>query len=463
MDEDLDYEALSYVWGSQENKRIILINGRQLSVAANLAEALDHLFDSDRPRKLWVDAICINQNNIQERSNQVEIMTEIYTRARKVVVWLGVLGITTQDILHRLENPEDDDDQSPKHLRKWTISGNRIMSEPSAMDVEDTRLLSELAQNPWFRRVWVIQEVAVAREVIVQTGRTTISWSTFSAALEKFGDRHEMKSVIEAVSTINNIRTARSQRPYYMDLFVLLERFRYCLATNERDKVYALLGLTSTSLAQEKVVQVVPDYSKSVLDIYRSLTRHYINKRKNLDIISHAALSNHVPIPSWVPDWSLYDPGLSVLPKHRTLGSQHEPMYRCCGDLELDRELLLDTEASSNKLWVNGFIFDVVSIVGSAATKVQDLGLEQSICRETDLLTEWKFTSEMCSHVYGSNLKEAFRRTLYADAIGEYRYQENNYPNNIAMKRERGLFISGCAGEISPNFVYITKSLAVNH
>jgi hypothetical protein len=299
MDEDPGYEALSYVWGSEANKEKILVDGCQFSVTANLAAALNYLYDNDSPRKLWVDAICINQDDIPERSHQVQNMTEIYTKARNVVVWIGILGITTQNLLHRVENPEDDD-QSPEHLQRWTASGARINPDPdpSALNEEDMRLLSELAQNPWFGRIWVIQEVAVAREVIVQTGCTTISWLAFSTALEKCSNKHEMKSVIEAVSTINIIRTARSQKPYYMDLFVLLERFRHCLATDERDKVFALLGLASSSLAQERVVQVTPDYSKPAVAIYRSLTRQYINKRKNLDIICHATLSNYTATPS---------------------------------------------------------------------------------------------------------------------------------------------------------------------
>ena len=360
-------------------------------------------------------------------------------------------------LLHRVENPEDDD-QSPEHLRRWTASGARIPADALALNEEDKRLLSELAQNPWFRRVWVIQEVAVAREVIVQAGRTTISWLAFSAALEKCSNNHEMKSVIEAVSTINTIRTARSQKPYYMDLFVLLERFRHCLATDERDKVFALLGLTSSSLAQERVVQVTPDYSKPAADIYRSLTRQYINKRKNLDIICHATLSNHMLVPSWVPSWSWYDPGLSVLPKHRILGARHEPMYRCCGDLELDRELLFGTELSgSSRLWLNGFKFDVVSIIGSVATNVQNLGLELPINGVTDLLKEWKSMSEICSHMYRSNLEEAFRRTLLADAIGGKRYQENTHSAVIAKETDGGALTNDSVRESPPDFVYLIE------
>ncbi|KAH8592869.1 hypothetical protein B0O99DRAFT_629186 [Bisporella sp. PMI_857] len=383
-------------------------------------------------------------------------MTEIYAKARNVVVWIGLLGITTQNLLHCVENPPDDD-QSPEYLRGWAINGDRIPANASTLNEEYKRLLSDLVQNPWFRRVWVIQEVAVAREVIVQTGRTTISWVAFSAALEKCSNNHEMKSVIEAVNTINTIRTARSQKPYYMDLFVLLERFRHCLASDERDKVFALLGLTSSSLAQERVVQVTPDYSKPAVEIYRSLTRQYINKRKNLDIICHATLPNHMPIPSWVPSWSWYDPGLSVLPKRRILGAQQFPMYWCCGDLELDRELLFGTELSGNRLWLNGLKFDAVSIIGSVATKVQDLGLELPINGVTDLLKEWESMSEICSHVYGANLEEAFRRTLLADAIGGKRYQGNTPSTLIATETDGSALINDCVRESSSDFVYFIE------
>ena len=349
-------------------------------------------------------------------------MKDIYARAKRVVVFIGVLGMVTQQLLQRLDNLEDED-KLPSRLSRWTASGSRIVADPSFPLIEDEkRLLNELAQLTWFRRIWVIQEVAVAREVIVQTGHTKISWSNFVAALEKCVDNEEMKSIIEGVGMINAIRTARSREPYHMDLIVLLEQFQHRKATDERDKVYALLGLTSSSLAQEAVIQVVPDYSKSAADIYMSLTRQYINKRRNLDIICHATLSNHVPTPSWVPDWFYYNRGLSVLPKRRTVGSLQEPMYRCCGDLELDRELLFCIPQSQNKLWVNGFKFDVISMVGKMATKVRDLGMEHPIHRVSDLLKDWESMSESCSHVYRSTLKDSFRRTLHADAIGAKRY-----------------------------------------
>jgi hypothetical protein len=106
-------------------------------------------------------------------------------------------------------------------------------------------------------------------------------------------------------------------------------------------------------------------------------------------------------------------------------------MYGYCGDLELDRELLFGIPQSKNKLWVNGFKFDVVSIVDKMATKVRDLGLEQPIDRVSDLLKDWESMSESCSHVYWSTLKDSFRRTLRADAIGAKRYY---HPVNPAFR-----------------------------
>jgi hypothetical protein len=162
----------------------------------------------------------------------------------------------------------------------------------------------------------------------------------------------------------------------------------------------------------------MPDYSKSALDLFKLIAKQYINRRNNLDIICYATFLNHIPIPSWVPSWSWYDPGLSMLPEHRLLGTRYESMYRCCGDLELDRELLLDPEVSDDRLWLAGFKFDAVSVLGSVASKVQDLGLELPRNGPSDLLKEWKSLSEIYTYAYWSNVEETFQRTLVADAIG---------------------------------------------
>ena len=87
-----DFEALSYAWGSAENLVDIIIgaSGHEvLSITQNLAEALPYLRYEDRSRVLWIDAICVNQQDLEERSRQVERMADIFAKASRVVVWLG--------------------------------------------------------------------------------------------------------------------------------------------------------------------------------------------------------------------------------------------------------------------------------------------------------------------------------------------------------------------------------------
>ena len=90
LDKQLDYEALSYVWGEQGSEIEILLNGQVFPVRWNLAFALMDLRLADRPRRLWIDAICINQGDHEERSSQVLLMRQIYRYASRVVVWLGI-------------------------------------------------------------------------------------------------------------------------------------------------------------------------------------------------------------------------------------------------------------------------------------------------------------------------------------------------------------------------------------
>lgn len=89
------YEALSYVWGDPTETRRIHVSGDELNITTNLHSALQHLRFKDRKRTLWADAICIDQDNLDERGEQVKLMGQIYTQAEQVLVWLGEM---TEDV-----------------------------------------------------------------------------------------------------------------------------------------------------------------------------------------------------------------------------------------------------------------------------------------------------------------------------------------------------------------------------
>jgi hypothetical protein len=131
------YEALSYVWGDARETLPIYVDNNQFPVTVNLHAALSHLRDYSFERIIWVDAICINQKNLQEQGQQVQLMAMIYSKAHRVLVWLGE---TADDIKGALEDmqraaSEESTDHSAKRINQKAIFN--------------------LLQRPWFQRIWV--------------------------------------------------------------------------------------------------------------------------------------------------------------------------------------------------------------------------------------------------------------------------------------------------------------------
>jgi hypothetical protein len=107
------YTALSYVWGDPKHTKTILVNGLLFQATANLASALNDLRDEQRPLRLWADAICIDQHNIQERSDQVKLMKDIYTMAHQTVAYLGESNAEIVEVFEALQANEAKDSLSP--------------------------------------------------------------------------------------------------------------------------------------------------------------------------------------------------------------------------------------------------------------------------------------------------------------------------------------------------------------
>lgn len=127
------YEALSYVWGSEDKPRSITVNNQDLNVTRNLHTMLLHLRDHACSRVMWVDAICIDQDDEKDKENQIPLIAEIYARAYRVVVWLGTA--------------EGGIDQALESIR--------LAGENPANLLNTERSITELLQQPWFQRIWV--------------------------------------------------------------------------------------------------------------------------------------------------------------------------------------------------------------------------------------------------------------------------------------------------------------------
>jgi len=189
-----DYIALSYTWGDPANIREILVNGRKLEVTQNVDAMLKTLRSKSyikRGWKVWIDAICINQKDLRDRSSQVQKMHEIYTRAWTPIVWLGEMEEDTATGLDLLASLADDY-SSEDGAARLTATLHR---NPEHFGKHAWRGLHEVLCRPYWRRLWVLQEVACGgRTMPVLCGDRTLLWHQFSTVFNLLRQTDEVRN-----------------------------------------------------------------------------------------------------------------------------------------------------------------------------------------------------------------------------------------------------------------------------
>ncbi|KAH8600659.1 heterokaryon incompatibility protein-domain-containing protein, partial [Bisporella sp. PMI_857] len=169
------YEAISYTWGTGEKDRLIFIEDRWLPVTRNVHKILEDRGSYLRTRWLWIDAVCINQDNLEEKSTQVAMMGDIYSGADRVIVWLDNKEITHSEVrdanflleliaFNSMNLSKDLYDPPTRVLGSYT----------------HWKALSRLLSHPYWHRVWIIQEIAMAKKVHILYGSTYLSWEQLS-------------------------------------------------------------------------------------------------------------------------------------------------------------------------------------------------------------------------------------------------------------------------------------------
>lgn len=309
-----DFEALSYTWGSPNNLEEIDVELgatgsevipeiRTLLIQPNLHTALKFLRLRSRPRKLWVDAVCINQSDINERNIQVCRMAAIYTLAKRVVIWLGPdshnsgLAMSTMSYLgSQITLCESDRwfaTPDAEHV-DWYRS---TVSLPYDPDVWQSIL--DLLNRPWFERLWVTQEVHLANEhSLVCCGLDEVIWERFRAAMIGLGwkQRTKLPELRQRLTHIMPLARIWKGRPM-QTLFKLAED-RKCL--DPRDKVYGLLGLAPDTLARK----IKPNYRAPVEEVYRDTVVALLEQTKRLYFGNCGRSRNYPRLPTWVTDFS---------------------------------------------------------------------------------------------------------------------------------------------------------------
>ena len=305
------YEALSYTWGSTERPpNIIVENPRAtLSVTQNLAEALRYLRYEDRARVLWIDAICINQQDLDERSSQVAQMAAIYWRASRVVIWLGPQSSdsdTALDCIDLLSKKIWANEGRLGLYRTSAETEDHWTRQDTPLPFDDLQLISiyTLFHRPWFQRLWIWQEVRLTRqETIAIVGTRMITWNAIRNVVLSFRYKPATKFDTKPDLVLRMFEAYRlcSERTLNR-LPGLIEVTKLSLCSDPRDKIYALLSLLTPG---ERDLGIQPNYAKSVTEVYQHALMCWSLHCKSLTLLQTAETSEDPPKrPSWVPDWS---------------------------------------------------------------------------------------------------------------------------------------------------------------
>ena len=415
------FVAISYCWGPPAERAMIACNGRALSITKSLHNALLCLRDGTKKRLLWADAICINQRDDDEKSFQVRLMRQIYEKAESVAVWLGGEADNSGRVLH-LSNAFGDVIRKSfaKNSQGYKDVGvqQALFQHLPSFSHSGWSAMGQLLQRPWFGRAWIIQEIAVPRDVMLFCGTSSTRWTAFSELLSFMLDAgllesHPDNHVERAMALVTTRRNYQNKTPE--DFLGIMMRHRPCQATIGKDKIFALSGLVD--------FPVRPNYLRSDEVVFADAATAVVRSASGLDIlmVPHAAARTK-RLPSWVPDWTDIPSCAPLI--HRSRHQEDGVRFQAAGGLQkVAAPSVID---ESRVLLVEGLIFDTIGQVSEVA---EGLSWGRSIsdiiysdCRFYSTLTTWEEVGRpdaKTRYVTGETAFDAYWRTLLAGKASE--------------------------------------------
>lgn len=420
LDEDLvSYDALSYTWGNptpeaaRENPwitehvppfdyapRWIYVNEQALKVTANLFFALQRLrlrFQHRYPgRCLWVDAICINQDDLDERAEQVKLMGDVYRNATDVLVWLGEEEGETdsemaiallQNVYDSFISWGDNDEEAMSLIERMDQEGEYLQVDhrmtttgvpvneignilanlvrlqtlwiervdfSSSLDVRcDARAwaaVARLLERSWFTRLWTYQEKALAKSATLVVGGKSMSWTNIVTVMGLITNHDNTRGRVKVLPKGQGRRLFESSQPSeaqilamggaHQNLFEVVRTASSRGCSNPRDKIYGVLNTMSKQDAGYMHIFGIVDYTTSVQDLYTEFARFYLEDQQDLRILQSCSPYPRQldGLPSWAPDWSKPQFGNMLPAQAYRAANQSDPLIEYRSD---SQEMLL--------------------------------------------------------------------------------------------------------------------------
>jgi hypothetical protein len=419
LDKAPEFETISYTWGVQRTMRPLVMNGRRHDVSERVYDIVHDRASFLMTRCIWLDFICINQGDDNEKSSQVQLMKKIYGSSRHTVVCLGHAPDANDAIglLAHLRRRMDFDDPV-----------KRASLPPTELNIESPLwpALNNLIKHDYWARCWIIQEIAVSRKVIVSYGGEMITWDYFSTMMQTIF-HHDPNSVWHIskiywrsllrppmdeglqIASLVGVRE-RFQNSQSVELFDLLIASINSSATDPRDNIFAVQGISSAADSGD----IMPDYTSTIDRPFLDTAAYLLRDKYNSRLLHLAGIGYYRrrDLPSWVPDWSTRR--LSRMFWRRS----DDAPYCSSGTIDERPDMMLGPDGLT--LIVTGIRVDRILEVGPRFFGVSENGVPKTSMFSGFI--DYAETRDMAlrrartePYLTGIPLAEAFWRTLIGD------------------------------------------------
>ncbi|KAH8911976.1 HET-domain-containing protein [Coniochaeta sp. PMI_546] len=326
--EPYSYDAVSYVWGEPRFIKTLKCGQKILLITATLASALRRFRSQTVSRRLWVDAVCINQQDVAEKTRQVRNMALIYERARSCVVYLGDRKPGQEKYMYfllRLAELVETMGEASVVTNRNNKLIDQAMTE--AFGARNNEAINDIASIPWFQRRWIIQEASLCRAAVVFLGPSMANMDHIAVALtailnSNFVTQRTFGPAILNLQVINYVRNHRKRYPPGTGGYGIVDLLINCHSANcsePRDRIFALLSMApDVGGSSTGSIKFPVNYREFLLETYTVFALQCLRASPTLDILHCAGAfkpnptfrsSSYYPdnlmgFPSFVPDWS---------------------------------------------------------------------------------------------------------------------------------------------------------------
>ena len=363
------YRALSYIWGVDEQSMHTLITPEgTLRIRESLSATPHRLRLREAAVVLWIDALCVNQNNNHEKAKQIRLLGDIFQNATCTLAFLGAddkshAAIETLMQIRANRVHGRGSENWPKNLPpsspSWGEKGMPPSDDPIWQDIV------AFFERPWFRRAWIVQEAVIAPTVKIVCGQWMFDWNDLFFAMDAVN--REMRHVpdVDPDSWQPFLKLASHReweaRQTRWSLFLLLETFRHVRSQRMRDRFFALLGIAEDG----HLAAFEPDYDSDFEVIVCRVASAFVEMGQGIQLLSRASLGSQPDrFPSWIPDWTVPRPSSLSDSLYRGI------VYNAAGTTEAS--VALSPDPHSNELLVEGILVDELTQVSKHCNMVKD-------------------------------------------------------------------------------------------